>query len=816
MPIPFERRDSVLDTASPEFGRGARVPGHRDWSTEATAERIAFVQERVGPIPWLTGGQTCRDSAFYRGNIENFVGLTTVPTGIVGPLRVRGEHARGDCYLPLATTEGALVASYNRGAAVTAAAGGIVSVVGGQSVHRAPVFAFDAVADAIRFASWIEGEEDRFKSLTVGCSRHGRLTGVRIHLEANLVYLIFSYRTGDAAGQNMVTLCTDAICREILGQTPVQPRYWFLESNLSGDKKATFLSFLAGRGWTATAEVILPDQLVRERLRTTPTQMVRFWETGTVAAIQAGSIGVSGHIANGLAALFLACGQDVACVSEASVGVTRFELTDRGDLRCTITMPNLIVGTVGGGTRMPTARECLRIAGCEGAGSAPRLAELCAALSLAGEISISAALCSGDFAAAHAAYGRPSKRAPTKGPVRAVVVEADIAASALPSPAGVNGTAANRGAAVHRRPESADRPGIAARAAFDRIRYSSVWEDADVLCEALEPAVVGRRILSIASAGDNVLALLTLDPSEVVAVDLSSAQLACLELRMAAFRELDHASLLGFLGFAPHADRHRTYLRLRQHLSAGARTVWDGRRQAILAGPALAGRFERYLSLFRNWVVPLAHGKRRVAALISRRTEGEQRRFYDRVWNNRRWRLISRLFFSRLVMGRYGRDPAFFEQVSDDVGAELFKRNERFLRSTRVSDNPYLTLLLTGSFQGALPRYLRPEHHEVIRRRLSRVRLVNGGIEEARGAFHGFNLSDIFEYMRPGEHEAAANQVLDAAAPGARVAYWELFVDRPLDTHGARASELRDIGGALTDRSHTWFYDRLRVWEAAR
>lgn len=805
MPIPFQRRDQALDPSAPVFERGARVPGAGSWSDAARKERVAFIEERIGPIPCLTSRQPPPDAPFYRGNIENFVGLTSVPTGIIGPLRVRGEHARGDCYLPLATTEGALVASYNRGAAVTAEAGGILAVVGGQSVHRAPVFAFDGVSDAIRFAGWIEGEEERFKAATRRCTRHGVFSDVRIHLEANLVYLIFSFRTGDAAGQNMVTLCTEAICREILGQTPIQPTYWFLESNLSGDKKATFLSFLAGRGWTATAEVILPDRLVRERLHTAPSRMVRFWETGTVAAIQAGSIGVSGHIANGLAALFMACGQDVACISEVSVGVTRFELTDAGDLRCTITLPNLIAGTVGGGTRMPTARECLRIAGCEGEGKAPRFAELCAALSLAGEISISAALCSGDFAAAHAAFGRPPE-----------AIQAPLSPATTPS------------AVVHHaeREELAERPrvanamgnkeGIAGRAAFDRIRYSSVWEDADPVCEALAPTVEGGRILSVASAGDNVLALLTLNPEEIVAVDLSAAQLACLELRMAAFQELDHASLMGFLGFQPHQDRGRTYLRLRQHLSPNARAVWDSRPRAVLTGPALAGRFERYLSLFRNWVVPLTHRRKTVSALLSRRSEEEQQLFYDRVWNNLRWKMLSRLFFSRLVMGRFGRDPAFFEQVADDVGRTLFERNERFLRSTRVTRNPYVTWLLTGTFDEALPRYLRPEHHEVIRNRLSRIRLLHGGVEDARGPFHGFSLSDVFEYMRPDEHEEAVKHVLASSTPGARVAYWELFVDRPLDAEGRRATELESESRRLSEDAKTWFYRGLRVWRVAR
>jgi hydroxymethylglutaryl-CoA reductase (NADPH) len=794
MPIPFQRRERLFEGGTATFGNGSRVPGVRDWSRAASENRVTFIEQRVGPVPALTGKKETPDPEFYRGNVENFIGLTTIPTGLVGPLRVLGEHAEGDCYLPLATTEGALVASYNRGAAVTAAAGGIVAMVGGQSVHRAPVFAFPNVAQAVRFAGWVEGETERFRQATSTRTRHGRLSDVRIHLDANLVYLIFSFRTGDAAGQNMVTLCSEAICREILEHSPVQPDYWFLESNLSGDKKATFLSFLAGRGWTATAEIILPAKLVVERLRTTPDQMATFWQTGTVAAIQAGSIGVSGHIANGLAALFLACGQDVACISEASVGVTRFEVTSSGDLRCTITMPNLIVGTIGGGTRMPTARDCLKIAGCDGEGSAPRLAELCAALSLAGEISISASLCAGDFAEAHSAFGRPTRDGPRPGydTARASKATSVIAAEPLKSRFS----------------------NVAHRAAFDRIRYASVWEDADAVCEAMAPAAQGGRILSIASAGDNVLAALTLDPTEVVAVDLSVAQLACLELRMAAFTELDHKSTLSFLGFAPHSDRGRTYLRLRRHLSAAGRAVWDARPHAILSGPALAGRFERYLGLFRDFVLPLVHGRRTIARLLAPQPGAERARFYADTWNTWRWRLLSRLFFSRIVMGRYGRDPAFFDQVETDVGGALFDRNARFLSSKRVEDNPYLTLLLTGSFgSGQLPLYLRPEHHEVIRSRLSRIRLVHGTVEDMEGPFNAFNLSDVFEYMSPQEHRDATRRVLEMAAPEARVAYWELFVPRSLDpSDSGRAEELETEGACLSIGAKTWFYRGLRVW----
>jgi hydroxymethylglutaryl-CoA reductase (NADPH) len=382
------------------------VPRPSDWSAEARDQRVAFVESRGVEIPHLTGRAQPVDPATLRGNIEQFIGMTQVPTGLIGPLRVNGFHAHGDYYVPLATSEGSLVASYHRGARLLTRAGGVAALTTTEQVQRAPGFAFHSIAEAAQFAAWATMQFERFQQIAGTRTSHGRLLDVLTHVEANYVYLIFQYHTGDAAGQNMVTFCTDAICQEILATTPFQPRYWFLESNMSGDKKATVLSFLHTRGRNVMAEVVLPRELVSRGLHTSPERMVDYWRMSFVGGAQSGSIGVSGHIANGLAALFLACGQDVACVSEASVGVTRMELTSGGDLYCGITLPNLIVGTVGGGTRMPTAQECLRIVHCEGPGKAEKFAEIGTATALAGEVSIVGALCAGHFARAHEELGR--------------------------------------------------------------------------------------------------------------------------------------------------------------------------------------------------------------------------------------------------------------------------------------------------------------------------------------------------------------------------------------------------------------------------
>ena len=354
------------------------------------------------------------------------------------------------------------------------------------------------------------------------------------------------------------------------------------------------------------------------------------------------------------------------------------------------------------------------------------------------------------------------------------------------------------------------------RVGWDRIRYASVWEDADVLCAALEPVARGGRLLSIASAGDNALALLTLDPAEVVAVDLNPAQLACLELRLAAFRRLDDPELLPFLGVEPHRDRAGVYRRLRSALPAEARAFWDAHPGEVTGGIIHAGRFERYLRGFRRWVLPLVHSRRTMAALRTPREAGERRAWYLRRWETPRYRLLFRLFFSRTVMGRMGRDPALFAHVEGTVAERILQRTRYALSELPTESNPYLAYIMTGNFlPGALPRYLRPEHRSEIRARLDRVQPLLGAAESAPGRFHGFNLSDVFEYMDPGEHAAAYAALLDHAEPGARLVYWNLLAPRERPQALRRPGDARcgDSAARLHRADRAWFYAPLHVDE---
>jgi hydroxymethylglutaryl-CoA reductase (NADPH) len=348
----------------------------------------------------------------YEHNIENYVGTLRIPVGVIGPLRVNGIFAKGDFYAPLATTEAALVASYGRGARLISSVGGCTTGTLAEGVHRSPGFAFKSTTEAGLFVAWVCSNFEVLKEAAEKTTRHGKLVELSPHVEGDHVYLVCSYTTGDAAGQNMVTIATAAVCEVILEKSPFKPVHWFLEANFSGDKKASAMSFVGVRGRKVTASVELPGEEVRKQLHTTPERMQDYWRMSALGGVMSGSIGVQGHYANGLAALYLATGQDAACVAESAVGVTRIELREGDRLFVSVTLPNIIAGTVGGGTNLPTQAAGLNILGLKGAGKARVLAEVTAAVCLAGELSIIGALCAHEFASAHQKLARGKQQEP--------------------------------------------------------------------------------------------------------------------------------------------------------------------------------------------------------------------------------------------------------------------------------------------------------------------------------------------------------------------------------------------------------------------
>jgi S-adenosylmethionine-diacylglycerol 3-amino-3-carboxypropyl transferase len=361
---------------------------------------------------------------------------------------------------------------------------------------------------------------------------------------------------------------------------------------------------------------------------------------------------------------------------------------------------------------------------------------------------------------------------------------------------------------------------IERRARFDLIRYANVWEDAEVLCAALRPEP-GKRILSIASGGDNSFSLLA-GGAEVVAVDLSAAQLSLVELKRAALRRLGDDALLAFLGVRPAAaeERQRLFHRLEKDLSDRARTFWWERPSAIGEGVIHHGKFESYFRLFRTRVLPLVHGRKTVQRLLEPRDAAARRTFYDETWDTWRWRLLFRVFFSRFTMGRLGRDPEFFRYVEGSVAENILGRTKYALTELPVHSNPYIDYILTGNYTHTLPHWLRPEVVPKIRESLGRLSLLEGSAEQIaaavaeRAGFDGFNLSDIFEYMDAATSEAVYGRLLATARPGARFAYWNMLAPRRLaPAFPGRVLSLDDEAKELFARDLAFFYSAFVIDE---
>lgn len=359
---------------------------------------------------------------------------------------------------------------------------------------------------------------------------------------------------------------------------------------------------------------------------------------------------------------------------------------------------------------------------------------------------------------------------------------------------------------------------IAAHARFDQIRYAQVWEDADILVEALAPQATDT-VVSIASAGDNAFALLATGCARVVAVDLNPAQLACVRLREQAYRKLSYAEFLELMGSRASYRRKALLERSVEALSETDRALWMKRRDDVVAhGVGGVGKFERYFRLFRTRILPFVHGRATIASLLRQKTAEERRRFYDQHWNTLRWRMMLKAFFSKPVMGRLGRDPAFFEHARGSLSDQVAELARRALVEQDPSRNPYLHWILTGRHGEALPRALREEHFTQIRDRLDALEVRLCTIESLVGSglqADAFNLSDIFEYMSPAAHRDAYAAVLEIANPGARVVYWNMMVPRRAPgSLAARVARQRDIETALAPLDKAFFYRDFIVEKA--
>jgi hydroxymethylglutaryl-CoA reductase (NADPH) len=384
------------------------VPRDRadDYTEQAAVTRRAFVADRTGAALSHVGSYSL-DPATLPGNIENFTGVAQVPIGLAGPLRIEGEHARGDHYVPLATTEGTLVASYNRGMRLLSEAGGVRTTVVADHMQRAPVFVMRDARAARALGAWVEQHHADIAAQAATTTSVGRLLEIEQYQVGPLLYLRFDYATGDAAGQNMVGRATAAACEWLVAQQPVEgmERYQ-LSGAIDTDKKHSAINVLQGRGKRVVAEATLPADLLARHMRVTPQQLFAARQVSQTGSFMVQSALNGAHAANGLAALFIATGQDVANVAESHAGIVYATLLDSGDYYWSITLPALVVATVGGGTALATQQECLRMLGCAGPGRALALAEICDAVVLAGEISLSCAVLAGDWVSSHERHGR--------------------------------------------------------------------------------------------------------------------------------------------------------------------------------------------------------------------------------------------------------------------------------------------------------------------------------------------------------------------------------------------------------------------------
>jgi S-adenosylmethionine-diacylglycerol 3-amino-3-carboxypropyl transferase len=358
----------------------------------------------------------------------------------------------------------------------------------------------------------------------------------------------------------------------------------------------------------------------------------------------------------------------------------------------------------------------------------------------------------------------------------------------------------------------------AENADFSAIRYAQCWEDADILLEglAIQP---GDTCLSIASAGDNSLAMLARGAGRVIALDLNPAQLACLELRVAAYRELTHPELLELVGSRPSSLRSEYYRRCRPLLGPETRSFWDAHAAEIAAGIGGAGKFERYFALFRERVMPLVHARSTIEELLRGGDLATRERFYRDTWDTWRWRLLFRLFFSRLVMGRLGRDPSFFRYVEGSVAQRILARTHHALTVLDPAANPYLQWILTGRHTGALPFALRPENFEAIRANLDRLEwhclpLETFLHQAGTKAIDRYNLSDIFEYMSAENHRYLLEQLLRAGRPGGRLAYWNMLAPRSRpEALAEQLQPLPELGARLLQQDKAFFYSAFVVEE---
>jgi hydroxymethylglutaryl-CoA reductase (NADPH) len=403
MPVEQEE-DTMTETRQAPLRQVIPRSKGNDYTDAEAAVRRDFIREQTG-VALSHVSKYSFDPSMLQGNIENFIGVAQVPIGLAGPIRINGEHARGDFFVPMATTEGTLVASYNRGMRLITECGGVKTTVVDSGMQRAPVFILQDALQAREFGHWVDEHFEAIKAAAETTTRFGKLKNIQQFAVGPMRYLRCNYTTGDAAGQNMVGKATLAACQWIKQNYPGEARF-ILSGNMETDKKHSRINMLLTRGKRVVAETVLRREILKDIMGVETKDLFGARQISWVGAFLAGSSNNSAHTANALAALFIATGQDAADVAESHASVSYAQLLDNGDLYWSITLPSLIVGTHGGGTGLATQNECLAMLGCTADGSADKFAEICAAVVLAGEASLASAVLHGDWVPSHDRLGR--------------------------------------------------------------------------------------------------------------------------------------------------------------------------------------------------------------------------------------------------------------------------------------------------------------------------------------------------------------------------------------------------------------------------
>ena len=375
-----------MSDSTPKIPRSAED----DYSEESLAARQAFIEAQTG-VALNHTKQYSYDPHVMAGNIENIWGVAQIPIGVAGPLLVNGEHAQGEFYVPMATVEGTMLASYNRGMKVIRESGGVTTTVSAESMQRAPVFIFADARDARDFQVWLRANFEAIKAQAESTTSVGKLLEIENYHAHNFIATRFDYSTGDAAGQNMTSRATFFACEWIRENYPGNMRNYMLSGNFDTEKKTSSVNMLKGRGRRVTAEITIPRKVLMNNLRITPEQMQYGYQVSTLAAFMSNSSNNASHPANGLAALYLATGQDVANIGESNQCTVYQRATRDGDHYFSITLPSIIMASYGGGTNLPTQSECLKMMDCFGQDKALKLCEIAAGLVVAGELSLAAA-----------------------------------------------------------------------------------------------------------------------------------------------------------------------------------------------------------------------------------------------------------------------------------------------------------------------------------------------------------------------------------------------------------------------------------------